>query len=152
MRTTCRSPRRLTQQGQETRDRIDHSHDIDREHPGPVLVGEFIDSAELLHTHIGAQHVTPVEATFNKCGGSGQRCLVRHIDGDGDDVHAPLAQLSRFGLGAHAVDIEQRKSRARRGKNIRHGRPKTGTCTGYHYGLTLIFHTILSPLCLARAR
>ena len=59
--TMRRNPLPRAQHRQELAHRADGAEHVDVEHPLPVLLGELVDRAELLHADVRAEHVAAAE-------------------------------------------------------------------------------------------
>jgi hypothetical protein len=70
----------LAEHGEERTDGAHGAEDVHVEHPLPVLVGQGIDRAELLHTDVRAEDVAAAERGSHVLGACRHRCGITHID------------------------------------------------------------------------
>jgi hypothetical protein len=124
--TMWRSPLALAQQRQEGLDRIDHAHDVHRQDPVPILLGQLVDRAELLDADIGAEHLAGAEFGPHRLGGGRDRGGVCDVDLGRDRLRPAPAQLGGLRRGALAVDVQERRIRALAGEQVRHGGAQPG--------------------------
>ena len=96
--------RALTDQRQERGDRADRAEDVDAEHPGPVVVGQPVDAAELLHADVRAEQVAPAERARRP--GARRRESTRVADVD----RRPAARDAECSASAAAVCLRPARS------------------------------------------
>jgi hypothetical protein len=110
-------------------DRPEH---VDVDHPRPVLLGQAIDRTELLHSHVGAEHVATAERGADVLGGGRHRRRVTDVDARRRRLDPQLGDRGGSCRGRFRVDVEHADLHASTRERARHRRSQTGSGAGHH--------------------